>query len=102
VQIYESLAMAMFLAVYLVGLRRRQVLAYRRSFYLMCAWYGLQRFAWEFLKPYPTLIGPVNVFHVVAGGLVVYGCVFAGLDYRDELRAAQRAVPVPGADHQPV
>jgi prolipoprotein diacylglyceryltransferase len=35
VQIYESLAMAVFLAAYLVALARRQQWAYRRAFYAM-------------------------------------------------------------------
>jgi prolipoprotein diacylglyceryltransferase len=94
--------MAVFLAVFLWGLRYRQPWAFRRGFYAMCAWYGAQRFAWEFLKPYPKLIGPFNVFHILSLGLVIYGCVFAALDYRSGWHAAQRAISVPGADHQPV
>ena len=35
----------------------------RRGFYAMCMWYGATRFAWEFLKPYPLLVGPFNIFH---------------------------------------
>ena len=35
--------------------------------------YGTQRFFWEFLKPYPTLIGPLNHFHLICIGLVAYG-----------------------------
>ena len=31
-------------------------------------WYGLQRFVWEFFKPYATLIGPFNLFHLVCLG----------------------------------
>jgi prolipoprotein diacylglyceryltransferase len=102
VQIYESLAMAAFLGVYLLGLRGRRVWASRYGFYLMCAWYGLQRFAWEFLKPYPKLIGPLNIFHIIAAGLVIYGRTFTYLGYRDRLRTAECALPVPGADHQPL
>jgi phosphatidylglycerol---prolipoprotein diacylglyceryl transferase len=102
VQIYESLAMAGFLVVYLWGLRQRQGWALRHGFHLMCAWYGAQRFVWEFLKPYPTLLGPLNVFHFLSLGLVIYGCTFAALDCRAESLAAQRALSVPGPDHQPV
>lgn len=101
VQIYESLAMAAFLALYVQGLHRRRAWTLRRGFYAMCAWYGLQRFAWEFLKPYPPLAGPLNVFHVLSAGLVIYGCCYAARDLRDQ-RAQQRALPVPGPDHQPV
>ena len=33
----------------------------RHGFYLAVGFYGLQRFVWEFLKPYPTVIGPFNL-----------------------------------------
>jgi phosphatidylglycerol:prolipoprotein diacylglycerol transferase len=38
--------------------------AMRRGFYVMCM--ALRRCSgscWEFLKPYPRLIGPFNLFH---------------------------------------
>lgn len=101
VEIYESLAMAAFLALYLEGLARRRDWAMRRGFYAMCMWYGATRFGWEFLKPYPPLIGPFNLFHLLCGGLVAYGWLY----YRGDLRRAHaqgRAVPVPGPDHEPV
>jgi prolipoprotein diacylglyceryltransferase len=37
--------------------------------------YGLQRFAWEFLKPYGTLIGPFTLFHILSATLVAYSVV---------------------------
>ncbi|MBJ7412097.1 MAG: prolipoprotein diacylglyceryl transferase [Phenylobacterium sp.] len=101
VQVYESLAMALFLAAYLEGLARRRPWAMRRGFYALCLWYGLTRFGWEFLKPYPPLIGPLNLFHLLCGGLVAYGWVY----YRASLareRAQGGALSVPGADHEPV
>lgn len=100
VQIYESLAMSVFLAVYLNGLRRHRSWALRRGFYVLCAWYGLQRFCWEFLKSYPPLIGSFNVFHVLSLGLVIYGCIYGARDLRDEQRAKQRPVSVSRPDHQ--
>jgi prolipoprotein diacylglyceryltransferase len=105
VQIYESLAMAAFLAAYLSGLAVRAPWAVRRGFYVLCTWYGLQRFAWEFLKPYPSLIGPFNLFHLLCGGLVVYGVGYYLRDLADERDSAGaqgRAVPVPRSDHQPL
>jgi phosphatidylglycerol:prolipoprotein diacylglycerol transferase len=102
VQVYESLAMALFLAVYLIGLARRAPWAMRRGFYVFVAWYGLQRFAWEFLKPYPKLIGPLNLFHLISLGLVIYGCVYFLRDRRLEADAQERALSVSGPDHQPV
>ena len=100
-QVYESLAMAAFLAVYLEGLARRRPWAMRRGFYALCLWYGVTRFGWEFLKPYPPLIGPLNLFHLLTGGLVAYGWVYYRASLRRD-RAEGRAVPVPRADHQPV
>ena len=104
VQIYESLSMALFLAVYIWGLAGRAPWAMRRGFYVLCAWYGLQRFAWEFLKPYPSVVGPFNVFHLLCGGLIVYGLVYFVRDRADE-RANEpqvRAVSLPRTDHQPL
>lgn len=72
VQLYESLAMASFLIIALVAIGRRSPFFMRNGFYLMAGFYGLQRFAWEFLKPYPPVIGPFNVFHFVCAGLVAY------------------------------
>lgn len=76
VQIYESAAMLVFLVIWLTGLARRAPWALRYGFYAMAIFYGAQRFLWEFLKPYPTLIGPFNLFHLISLGLVIYGCVF--------------------------
>jgi phosphatidylglycerol---prolipoprotein diacylglyceryl transferase len=108
VQIYESLAMALFLALYVAGLAARAPWAMRRGFYALCIWYGAQRFAWEFLKPYPTVVGPFNVFHGLSVGLVIYGVAYWIRDLRDERAAASaerprgRAVPLPRAGHQPL
>ncbi len=99
VQLYESAAMAVFLLVYLLSLRQRAVWATSRAFYVMCAWYGIQRFGWEFLKPYPPLLGPFNVFHLLCLGLAAYGSRFAFNDWR---QPRDRALSVPGPDNQPV
>jgi hypothetical protein len=101
VQVYESLAMTLFLAAYLEGLARRRPWAMRRGFYGLCIWYGLTRFGWEFLKPYPAVVGPFNLFHILSGGLVAYGWIWWRRSLVRE-RAQERAVPVPGPDHEPV
>ena len=49
--------------------------------------YGAQRFVWEFLKPYPTLIGPFNHFHLMSAGLVIYGATMIARRQRAELIA---------------
>jgi hypothetical protein len=101
VQIYESLSMALFLAVYLTGLAVGAPWAMRRGFYVLVVWYGAQRFAWEFLKPYPRLIGPFNVFHLICAGLIVYGVVWFVRDRRSE-SAQGRALCVSGPNHYPL
>jgi prolipoprotein diacylglyceryltransferase len=72
VQLYESLAMAAMLVVLLARLRARDPFWLANGFYIVVGWYGLQRFAWEFLKPYATVTGPLNLFHFVCLGLVLY------------------------------
>lgn len=69
VQIYESLAMFAYAAAWL-----RWPAA--RGFHVFVIVYAVQRFWWEFLKPYPTLIGPLNLFHLLMLGLIAYGLVW--------------------------
>ncbi|MCE9521889.1 MAG: prolipoprotein diacylglyceryl transferase [Alphaproteobacteria bacterium] len=75
VQIYESLSMVAFLVAFVLGLQQRARWATAQGFYWLAIAYGAQRFVWEFLKPYPTLVGPLNHFHLMCAGLVVYGAV---------------------------
>jgi phosphatidylglycerol---prolipoprotein diacylglyceryl transferase len=86
VQLYESAAMLLFLAVYLRALETSSHFVRSQGFYLFVAWYAAQRFVWEFLKPYPTVLGPLNVFHLVCIALIGYS-VFM-MRQNDELRAA--------------
>lgn len=72
VQIYEAAAMLLFLIIFMRGVARGSPLFLRHGFYLFVGWYALQRFAWEFLKPYPTLLGPFNIFHVICMVLFAY------------------------------
>jgi prolipoprotein diacylglyceryltransferase len=72
---YESLAMAAFLAVSLLHFARRSPHFMRDGFYLMTGFYALQRFLWEFLKPYAAIIGPLNLFQVACLGLLGYSVV---------------------------
>ena len=77
VQLYESASMLVFLAIFLAALSRRRIWATRRGFYpagFILAM-GAQRFVWEFLKPYPPLLGPLNIFHLLCLGLMFYGSV---------------------------
>lgn len=72
VQLYESVSMLLLLVVLLTGLHRRSRLVTKHGFYLAVGVYGLQRFAWEFLKPYETLMGPFNLFHGLSLVLIGY------------------------------
>lgn len=72
VQLYESFAMAAMLVVLIQRFIARDRFWLSNGFYLTVGWYGLQRFVWEFFKPYATLLGPFNLFHFVCLGLVLY------------------------------
>ena len=76
VQIYESLAMVVFLAAYWRALVNERTWATPHGFHAFVIFYAAQRFAWEFLKPYPTLLGPFNVFHFVMIGFSVYALLW--------------------------
>lgn len=75
VQLYESAAMALFLAFALIAVARRWPYFLRNGFYLMTGVYALQRFFWEFFKPYGTVLGPLNIFHVLCLALICYAAV---------------------------
>ena len=76
VQLYESLAMAAFAVFYVRGgvepkrVSSSPMASISRSFY-----YGLQRFIWEFLKPYGALIGPLSLFHLLSLAVLIYAVV---------------------------
>lgn len=78
VQLYEFFAMAGFLALALAMLARRQPFFMRNGFYLLVGFYAAQRFLWEFLKPYATVVGPFNLFHFICAGLVIYSVAMTG------------------------
>jgi len=86
VQLYESFAMMSFLAVYLGEIARGNAFVVRQGFYLFVGWYAAQRFCWEFLKPYPTLFGPFNLFHLICIVLFAYSLLMMRANH--ELRPA--------------
>ena len=45
------------------------------GFYLALAFYGAQRFVWEFMKPYGALIGPLTLFHLLSLSVLLYAVV---------------------------
>jgi prolipoprotein diacylglyceryltransferase len=72
VQLYESSAMAAFAAFYAAAVIRRDDYVISNGFYLALAWYGLQRFLWEFCKPYGALVGPLTLFHLLSLCILLY------------------------------
>jgi phosphatidylglycerol---prolipoprotein diacylglyceryl transferase len=87
VQLYESASMAAFLVVALVLMARRQPFFMANGFYLMVAVYAGQRFVWEFLKPYGTVLGPFNIFHIVCAGLLIYAVAMIGGTWHERTAA---------------
>jgi phosphatidylglycerol:prolipoprotein diacylglycerol transferase len=77
VQLYESLTMVAFLAIFVTLLRRGSAPVLRTGFYIFIGVYAAQRFVWEFLKPYGTVVGPFNLFHLISLALIAYALLFA-------------------------
>lgn len=75
VQLYESIAMAGFAVVYVAAVLRQSDFVIRNGFYLALAFYGLQRFVWEALKPYAGLLGPLTLFQLLSGAILIYALV---------------------------
>ena len=72
--------MALFLAFYWRALVLRRAWALHHGFHAFVLAYAAQRFAWEFLKPYPTLFGPLNIFHLLMLGLIIYAVTWIARD----------------------
>lgn len=93
VQLYESAVMAIFLIWFLRTARRHDAFVLHAGFYLFIGVYAAQRFLWEFLKPYGTVLGPFNLFHLLSAALVLYAVVFARreMQWTSESSAPQSA-----------
>ena len=88
VELYESLTMALFLAVYVHARLRGATWARQHAFQAMIIFYASQRFLWEFFKPYPAVLGPLNLFHLLMMGLVAYGLIWWRRSSAGELHIA--------------
>jgi prolipoprotein diacylglyceryltransferase len=91
VQLYESAAMAAFAAFYVVAVLNRNGFVATNGFYLVLVYYGLQRFLWEFLKPYGALLGPLTLFHLLSLSILFYA-VFMLATAPDARPSHERAV----------
>jgi phosphatidylglycerol---prolipoprotein diacylglyceryl transferase len=75
VQLYESAAMAAFAAYYVIAVIRQNSFVIANGFYLVLIYYGLQRFIWEFFKPYAALIGTLTLFHLLSLFILLYASI---------------------------
>jgi hypothetical protein len=76
VELYEAAAIMAFTIVYVRARLEGKRWAITHGFHAMIIVYAAQRFAWEFLKPYPAVIGPLNLFHLLMLGLIAYGIIW--------------------------
>ena len=72
VQLYESLTMALFFVYTLLLYIKKRDYFEKVIFYQFILVYSLQRFIWEFFKPYESVGFGLNVFQFVCLGLMVY------------------------------
>lgn len=70
VQLYESLVMFCLFLFFLLWRENRNFS--QKSFYYFSLFYASQRFIWEFLKPYPKVMGPFNLFHIACVLIILY------------------------------
>ncbi len=76
VQLYESLTMALFFVYTLfIHIKNREYFK-KVIFYQFILVYSLQRFIWEFFKPYETVGFGLNVFQFICLGLMVYAIYY--------------------------
>ena len=64
--------MAGFAGFYVLAVLNRNSFVVTNGFYLVLVYYGLERFLWEFLKPYGALIGPFTLFHLLSLSILFY------------------------------
>lgn len=87
VQLYESISMLGFMGILIVMLNFCRDLIVKYGYYLCVGFYALQRFFWEFLKPYQKLGFDLNLFQYVCIILILYGIVMI-IKARNDNRAA--------------
>lgn len=72
VQLYETIAMSLFLLILLVTYPKNTNFWQTQGFYIFVFFYASQRFIWEFLKPYSTVFYSFNLFQLLCLVLLVY------------------------------
>ena len=76
VQLYESLVMLLFFLYTLFIYIKNRAYFEKFIFYQFILVYSLQRFIWEFLKPYETISFGLNLFQFICLGLMVYAIYY--------------------------
>ena len=72
VQLYESMMMAGFAAIYTAMVLRGSAFWKQNGFYLAVGFYAAQRFGLEFWKPYDVAIAGLTVFQLLSLALLAY------------------------------
>jgi len=76
VQLYESMAMFGFFLFTLWLYRHNRYSFETKVFYIFVLFYALQRFVWEFLKPYANVALGLNLFQIVCIALILYAVIY--------------------------
>ncbi len=76
VQLYESFTMFLFFIYVVVIYFKNRVYFENYIFYQFILLYALQRFIWEFLKPYETIVVGLNIFQLFCLGLILYALYY--------------------------
>lgn len=76
VQLYESVMMFGFFLYSMWMYKHKKVYFETKIFYILVLFYATQRFMWEFLKPYESVVFGLNVFQLVCLALMVYAIIY--------------------------
>ena len=76
VQLYESLSMGLFFLYVLYIYFKNKNYFEKNIFYHFILLYATQRFIWEFLKPYESVLWGLNIFQFFCMGLVFYALYY--------------------------
>ena len=76
VQLYESFTMFCFFIYVVVIYFKNRVYFENYIFYQFILLYAIQRFFWEFLKPYETIAMSLNTFQFFCLGLIIYALYY--------------------------
>lgn len=76
VQLYESAAMGLFF-LYSIWIYKNYKKTFEHTiFYQFIGYYSLQRFIWEFLKPYHSIAFGLTIFQIICLILMIYSFVY--------------------------